>query len=1116
MIELAKNRRRRWPALGAAALWLGLACKVEAPGVAPPPVAEARAERVLAFASEQGPGARDPAYALTASDGSGLRLAFVQVRAVVQGPLALTQLHLGFDNPEGRTIEGRFAVTMPEGAAISRFAMKIGEQWQEGEVVERLAATQVYERYLHRQVDPALLEHDAGNRFRARVFPILAGERKELIISYSQELADPRAPYRLPLLGLAQLDALDVRVFVSGEGDGARVLTLDRRDYVPEGDLLLREASVRGSLGVRHGSLVAARALLVAAPGADATRTTGAAAGWTLLLDTSASQAVGFAGRVRRLRPLIAALAARERRDVHVEVIGFDQEQVRFYSGPASGFGDAQVNAVIARGALGASDLAEGLREAGRVARSGSRVVLVSDGIATAGETGGLALGIAAAGLGRIDAIVAEGASDGAMLRALTRSAPGSTGVVVDGAQGPGELVARLAAPVLHDVLVEVPGSRWSWPLQLDGVQAGDAVLVYAELDEGAPLVVRFKAPLVEQSVATETVARPLLERAWRGAQLRELVAEHDRLAEADPWRASLRARIVELSVVHRVLGPFTAMLVLETEADYQRFRLHRRSLSDILVVGDAGLDVLQRDLTGVLSRARAATKGPTGSSSTAVDPEAPVSAQEEPGRVDSDGDGLSDATDGCPMSPEDFDGMEDWDGCPDLLMLDNCQIEISERVYFEPRSAVVSLRMHRVLDEVVDTLNAAPDIEIWVDGHADSREEGPDRLSRILSQRRIDAVIEYLRKAGIDPVRLEPRAMGEMIPIQDNKTAKGRAANRRVDFNLQDCERFPARHRWAASRRAGEPALAGEFLTVDQTLQRDAKAALPLARAWWSRQPGDVLAALALGRSFAAVGLVAEAARAYGSLIDLSPSRAEYRRHAGQRLEAVGAFALAVDTYRQAALLRPDHPSSHRLLAFALARLGRHAEAFAAAQAGLEREYPSDRFPRVHELLRDDLAILGAAWIRSEPAAAPEVTRRLARFRLAVADTPSLSFVLTWETDAADVDLHVLDASGHHPYIGAWSSRVDNTEGYGPESQVIGGTARAYPYTVNVFYASRRAMGHAMGAVQVLEHDGHGRLGFATLPFVLMREQTNLDIGVVSGSLLTGGGGAITATAPE
>ena len=81
----------------------------------------------------------------------------------------------------------------------------------------------------------------------------------------------------------------------------------------------------------------------------------------------------------------------------------------------------------------------------------------------------------------------------------------------------------------------------------------------------------------------------------------------------------------------------------------------------------------------------------------------------------------------------------------------------------------------------------------------------------------------------------------------------------------------------------------------------------------------------------------------------------------------------------------------------------------------------------------------------------------------------------------------------------------VDNTEGYGPESRVLHGDNRTYPYTVNVYYASRRAMGHAMGAVQVLEHDGHGRLGFATLPFVLMKEGAGLDVGVVGGSLLTG-----------
>ena len=72
---------------------------------------------------------------------------------------------------------------------------------------------------------------------------------------------------------------------------------------------------------------------------------------------------------------------------------------------------------------------------------------------------------------------------------------------------------------------VEVPGSRWAWPRRLDGVQPGDSLLVYAELDEGKPLRVQFKThALHEQKIATGAVVRPLLERAWRGAQLRDLV----------------------------------------------------------------------------------------------------------------------------------------------------------------------------------------------------------------------------------------------------------------------------------------------------------------------------------------------------------------------------------------------------------------------------------------------------------------------------------------------------------------------------------------------------------------------------------------------------------------
>ena len=87
-----------------------------------------------------------PPVSLTASDGSGLALTQLTAEAVIHGPLAFTELRLAFHNPEDRDIEGRFSVTLPEDAAISRLAMKIDGRWQEGEVVELQAARIAYER----------------------------------------------------------------------------------------------------------------------------------------------------------------------------------------------------------------------------------------------------------------------------------------------------------------------------------------------------------------------------------------------------------------------------------------------------------------------------------------------------------------------------------------------------------------------------------------------------------------------------------------------------------------------------------------------------------------------------------------------------------------------------------------------------------------------------------------------------------------------------------------------------------------------------------------------------------------------------------------------------------
>ncbi len=156
-----------------------------------------------------------PPVSLTASDGSGLTLAALQASAVVEGPLAFTEIKLAFDNPENRVREGTFKIVLPQGASLGRFAMKINGAWQEGEVVPRERARVAYEDALHRKQDPALLERGAGNEFTARVFPIPPLGRKEIIVSYGQELVGG-APYALPLRGLPQLGVLDVSV--GGEG----------------------------------------------------------------------------------------------------------------------------------------------------------------------------------------------------------------------------------------------------------------------------------------------------------------------------------------------------------------------------------------------------------------------------------------------------------------------------------------------------------------------------------------------------------------------------------------------------------------------------------------------------------------------------------------------------------------------------------------------------------------------------------------------------------------------------------------------------------------------------------------------------------------------------------
>jgi tetratricopeptide (TPR) repeat protein len=305
-----------------------------------------------------------------------------------------------------------------------------------------------------------------------------------------------------------------------------------------------------------------------------------------------------------------------------------------------------------------------------------------------------------------------------------------------------------------------------------------------------------------------------------------------------------------------------------------------------------------------------------------------------------------------------------------------------------------------------------------------------------------------------------------------------------------------------------------GKFAEVMRRLgDKKPNDALAFASSWRDEDPGDALALVGLGEAYEALGDAGQAARAFGSIIDLFPGRADLRRFAGARLERVAkgtdaVLWLAVDTYKKAVASRPDHPSGHRMLAYALARAGHHEEAFEAILAAFVRRYPSGRFAGVRRVLADDVGILGAVFVKAHPERKADVEKRLREIGVPLATRPSLRFVLTWETDANDVDFHILDGRRGHAYFRRPRLRsggelfADVTTGYGPECFAIDGRAAAYPYRLRAHYYSKGPMGYGMGKLEIVEHDGSGGIKLEERPFVVMTDRAFVDLGVVTGPL--------------
>lgn len=178
-------------------------------------------------------------------------------------------------------------------------------------------------------------------------------------------------------------------------------------------------------------------------------------------------------------------------------------------------------------------------------------------------------------------------------------------------------------------------------------------------------------------------------------------------------------------------------------------------------------------------------------------------------GCPDADGDGVADKDDkcpsvkgdkangGCPWPDTDGDKVLDKDdkcptvagtvannGCPEVS--DDTMKKLNDygkTILFNTGKSSFQKQTIPVLQAITAILKEYPTAKFSLEGHTDST--GSDALNQKLSEERAAAVKNFLVENGIDASRLSSKGFGESMPVDSNKTAKGKANNRRVEVKL-------------------------------------------------------------------------------------------------------------------------------------------------------------------------------------------------------------------------------------------------------------------------------------------------------------------------------------------
>ena len=547
-----------------------------------------------------------------------LTMGYHKVIVDIRDQIARTDIEESFVNHTSSILEGVFYFPLPQDASISGFGMWIGDQYVHGEIVEKERAREIYETILREKRDPGLLEWTGGNIFKARVYPI--GGEKRIRITYTQVLPKVGTTYRYgyalqsEMLRQHPLAQLKIEVKISSAEPLASVespshscrisrtehsasVEYDEEEVTPSRDFELRIGTQPSD---RRITLIPHRRandgyfmLLLAAPGAGGKEdrpllTDGKPLNVLVVADTSGSMMGPQRDtQIAFVEALLGSLGDKDRFNV---VTGDVETRWAFadFAENTEANRAAALTFVEKRVPLGWSDLDRTFGEIVKRVPADGHVVYVGDGLPTSGDADPTAfsqrLQKMYGGTGTFHAVAPGSSYESVVLRAMASLGGGSVreiGGGTDPAQTAFQLLREITTPAVKNLKIRFNGVAAAavYPDPLPNLPAGSQQILIGRYNPtggdatgSVTISGTFEGKPVEYSedvkLAGAEAGNAFIPRLWARHHLDYLLAQGS--------SPQVKDRIIALSEDYQIITPYTSFLVLESDADRERFKVKK------------------------------------------------------------------------------------------------------------------------------------------------------------------------------------------------------------------------------------------------------------------------------------------------------------------------------------------------------------------------------------------------------------------------------------------------------------------------------------------------------------------------------------------------------------